>query len=176
MWLHHCPGQPLPMHDNPSCVEIFPSIQSKSLLVILEDISSCLVTCHLGEEPNPYLAAPSCQGGVESNRAHLSLLFSGWASQLPQLLIIRLMIQTLPQLFSGSAAAPQCLPFHAGPKTEHRDVKVKFQSSLRSFTSVLCSSVSHVAKEKLTEPFIKYYTLLTNYSILLFMHIPKILL
>ncbi|KAK4808831.1 hypothetical protein QYF61_001339 [Mycteria americana] len=51
--LHHCPGQPVPMLDNPFSEEIFPNIQSKPPLPQLEAISSRPITCYLGEETDP---------------------------------------------------------------------------------------------------------------------------
>ncbi|KAK4832389.1 hypothetical protein QYF61_022244 [Mycteria americana] len=47
--LNHFPGQPVPMLDNPLGEEKFPNIQSKPPLVQLEAISSCPITCYLGE-------------------------------------------------------------------------------------------------------------------------------
>lgn len=59
------------------------------------------VPCSLGAEPDPQLAAPSCQGGVESIRAPLSLLFLQVEHpQLPQPLLIRLVLQPLVLLRS----------------------------------------------------------------------------
>ena len=45
------PGQPVLILDNPLGEEIFPNIQAKPRLVQLEAISSCPITCYLGEEP-----------------------------------------------------------------------------------------------------------------------------
>ncbi|KAK4818814.1 hypothetical protein QYF61_019743 [Mycteria americana] len=59
--LNHFPGQPLPMLDNPFSEEKFPNIQSKPPLAQLEAISSCPITCYLGEEINPHLSTTSFQ-------------------------------------------------------------------------------------------------------------------
>ncbi|KAK4818705.1 hypothetical protein QYF61_017926, partial [Mycteria americana] len=53
--LHHIPGQPVPMLDNPSSEEIFPNIQPKPPLVQLEAISSHPITCYLGKETDTHL-------------------------------------------------------------------------------------------------------------------------
>ncbi|KAK4832004.1 hypothetical protein QYF61_020442 [Mycteria americana] len=81
--LNHFPGQPVPMLDNPFGEEIFPNIQSKPLLAQLEAISSCPITCYLGEETDPHLTTTS---------------FQAKQPQLPQPLLIRLVLQTLHQL------------------------------------------------------------------------------
>ncbi|KAK4820403.1 hypothetical protein QYF61_026239, partial [Mycteria americana] len=81
--LNHFPGQPVPMLDNPFSEEKFPNIQSKPPLAQLEAISSCPTTCYLGEETDPHLSTTS---------------FQAKQSQLPQPLLIRLLLQTLHQL------------------------------------------------------------------------------
>ncbi|KAK4821205.1 hypothetical protein QYF61_015773 [Mycteria americana] len=81
--LNHLPGQPVPMLDNPFSEEKFPNIQSKPPLVQLEAISSCPITCYLGEETDPHLSTTS---------------FQAKQPQLPQPLLIRLLLQTLHQL------------------------------------------------------------------------------
>ncbi|KAK4832711.1 hypothetical protein QYF61_025172 [Mycteria americana] len=81
--LNHFPGQPVPMLDNPLGEEKFPNIQSKPPLAQLEAISSCPITCYLGEETDPHLSTTS---------------FQAKQSQLPQPLLIRLLLQTLHQL------------------------------------------------------------------------------
>ncbi|KAK4830366.1 hypothetical protein QYF61_010143 [Mycteria americana] len=81
--LNHFPGQPLPMLDNPFSEEKFPNIQSKPPLAQLEAISSCPITCYLGEETNPHLSTTS---------------FQAKQALLPQPLLIRLLLQTLHQL------------------------------------------------------------------------------
>ncbi|KAK4819282.1 hypothetical protein QYF61_000622 [Mycteria americana] len=59
--LNHFPGQPVPMLDNPFSEVKFPNIQSKPPLAQLEAISSCPVTCYLGEETDPHLSTTSFQ-------------------------------------------------------------------------------------------------------------------
>ncbi|KAK4817646.1 hypothetical protein QYF61_023236 [Mycteria americana] len=81
--LNHFPGQPLPMLDNPFSELKFPNIQSKPPLAQLEAISSCPITCYLGEETDPHLSTTS---------------FQAKQPQLPQPLLIRLVLQTLHQL------------------------------------------------------------------------------
>ncbi|KAK4822676.1 hypothetical protein QYF61_019043 [Mycteria americana] len=81
--LNHFPGQPVPMLDNPFSEEKFPNIQSKPPLAQLEAISSRPITCYLGEETDPHLSTTS---------------FQAKPPQLPQPLLIRLLLQTLHQL------------------------------------------------------------------------------
>ncbi|KAK4828781.1 hypothetical protein QYF61_000806 [Mycteria americana] len=81
--LNHFPGQPVPMLDNPFSEVKFPNIQSKPPLAQLEAISSCPITCYLGEETDPHLSTTS---------------FQAKQSQFPQPLLIRLVLQTLHQL------------------------------------------------------------------------------
>ncbi|KAK4810547.1 hypothetical protein QYF61_004510 [Mycteria americana] len=59
--LNHFPGQPVPMLDNPFSEVKFPNIQSKPPLAQLEAISSCPITCYLGEETDPHLSTTSFQ-------------------------------------------------------------------------------------------------------------------
>ncbi|KAK4816382.1 hypothetical protein QYF61_016286 [Mycteria americana] len=49
------------MLDNPLGEEKFPNIQSKPPLAQLEAISSCPITCYLGEETDPHLSTTSFQ-------------------------------------------------------------------------------------------------------------------
>ncbi|KAK4818707.1 hypothetical protein QYF61_018686 [Mycteria americana] len=56
--LHHFPGQPVPMLDNPFSEVKFPNIQSKPPLAQLEAISSHPITCYLGEETDPTSLQP----------------------------------------------------------------------------------------------------------------------
>ncbi|KAK4826112.1 hypothetical protein QYF61_005250 [Mycteria americana] len=81
--LNHFPGQPLPMLDNPFSEVKFPHIQSKPPLAQLEAISSCPITCYLGEETDPHLTTTS---------------FQAEQPQFPQPLLIRFVLQTLHQL------------------------------------------------------------------------------
>ncbi|KAK4815591.1 hypothetical protein QYF61_004806 [Mycteria americana] len=81
--LNHFPGQPGPMLDNPFSEIKFPNIQSKPPLAQLEAISPHPITCYLGEETDPHLSTTS---------------FQAKQPQLPQPLLIRLVLQTLHQL------------------------------------------------------------------------------
>ncbi|KAK4818734.1 hypothetical protein QYF61_018721 [Mycteria americana] len=81
--LNHFPGQPVPVLDNPFSEVKFPNIQSEPPLVQLEAISSCPITCYLGEETDPHLSTTS---------------FQAKQPQFPQLLLIGLLLQTLHQL------------------------------------------------------------------------------
>ncbi|KAK4827957.1 hypothetical protein QYF61_022659 [Mycteria americana] len=95
--LNHFPGQPVPMLDNPFSEVKFPHIQSKPPLVQLEAISSCPITCYVGEETDPHLCREVVV--VESNKVSPQPPFlQAKQSQLPQLLLIRLLLQTLHQL------------------------------------------------------------------------------
>ncbi|KAK4831732.1 LOW QUALITY PROTEIN: hypothetical protein QYF61_018862 [Mycteria americana] len=97
--LNHFPGQPVPMLDNPFSEEKFPNIESKPPLAQLEAISSCPITCYLGEETDPHLSTTSFQGVVESNKVSPQPPFlQAKQPQFPQPLLIRLVLQTLHQL------------------------------------------------------------------------------
>ncbi|KAK4812342.1 hypothetical protein QYF61_017119 [Mycteria americana] len=97
--LNHFPGQPVPMLDNPLGEGKFPNIQSKPPLAQLEAISSRPVTCYLGEETDPHLSTTSFQVVEESDEVSPQLPFlQAKQSQVPQPLLIRLLLQTLPQL------------------------------------------------------------------------------
>ncbi|KAK4807052.1 hypothetical protein QYF61_018393 [Mycteria americana] len=94
--LNHFPGQSVPMLDNPLGEEKFPNIQSKPPLAQLEAISSCPITCYLGEETDPHLTTTSFQVVVESDEVSPQPPFlQAKQSQLPQPLLIRLLLQTL---------------------------------------------------------------------------------
>ncbi|KAK4807064.1 hypothetical protein QYF61_018405 [Mycteria americana] len=80
--LNHCPGQP-----------------SKPPLAQLEAISSCPITCYLGEDTDPHLSTTSFQVVEESDKVSPQPPFlQARQSQLPQPLLIRLLLQTLHQL------------------------------------------------------------------------------
>ncbi|KAK4828029.1 LOW QUALITY PROTEIN: hypothetical protein QYF61_022806 [Mycteria americana] len=94
--LNHFPGQPVPMLDNPFSEVKFPNIQSKPPLPQLEAISSHPITCYLGEETDPHLSTPSFQVAGESNKVSPQPPFlQAKQSQLPQLLLIRLILHQL---------------------------------------------------------------------------------
>jgi len=86
------------MSDHSFSKDIFPNIQSKSPLMQLEAISSRPITSYLGEETNTHLTTASSQGVVESNKVPPQPpLLQTEQPQLPQLLLSRLVLQTLPQ-------------------------------------------------------------------------------
>ncbi|KAK4825176.1 LOW QUALITY PROTEIN: hypothetical protein QYF61_024656, partial [Mycteria americana] len=94
--LNHFPGQPVPMLDNPFSEVKFPNIQSKPPLVQPEAISSCPITCYLGEETNPHLSTTSFQVLVESNEVSLQPpLLQAKQPQFPQPILIRLTLHQL---------------------------------------------------------------------------------
>lgn len=80
------------------------------------DLDPCSVTCYMGEEPDPCLATTSFQGVLGNDKVTLDPPFlQAKYPHLPQLLLIRLVSQTLHQLlFSGYIPAPQCLSFSEG--------------------------------------------------------------
>ncbi|KAK4832522.1 hypothetical protein QYF61_023854 [Mycteria americana] len=101
--LNHFPGQPVPMLDNPFREEKFPNIQSKPPLAQLQAISSRPITCYLGEETDPHLATTSFQVVVESNKVSPQPpLLQAKQPQFPQVILIRLLLQTLHQLHCPS--------------------------------------------------------------------------
>ncbi|KAK4832379.1 hypothetical protein QYF61_022234, partial [Mycteria americana] len=105
-----CDKLSVPMLDNPLGEEKFPNIQSKPPLAQLEAISSCPLTCYLGEETDPHLSTTSFQVVVESDEVSPQPPFlQAKQSQLPQPLLIRLLLQTLHQLRCPSLYALQYL-------------------------------------------------------------------
>ncbi|KAK4817079.1 hypothetical protein QYF61_027910, partial [Mycteria americana] len=92
--LNHFPGQPGPMLDNPFREVKFPNIQSKPPLVQLEAISSCPITCYLGEETDPTSLQPPFSNKVSPQPPFLQ----AEQPQFPQPLPISLVLQTLHQL------------------------------------------------------------------------------
>ncbi|KAK4815713.1 hypothetical protein QYF61_006751 [Mycteria americana] len=93
------PQKPVPMLDNPFSEVKFPNIQSKPPLVQPKAISSRPVTGYLGEEAHTHLSTTSFQVVVESNKVSLPPPFlQAKQPQFPQLLLIRLLLQTLHQL------------------------------------------------------------------------------
>ncbi|KAK4824387.1 LOW QUALITY PROTEIN: hypothetical protein QYF61_014047 [Mycteria americana] len=97
--LNHFPGQPVPMLDNTFSEVKFPNIQSKPPLAQLEAISSCPITCYLGEEADPHLSTTSFQVVVESNKVSPQPPFlQAKQPQFPQPLLTGLLLQTLHQL------------------------------------------------------------------------------
>ncbi|KAK4827587.1 hypothetical protein QYF61_019489 [Mycteria americana] len=89
--LNHFPGQPVPMLDNPFSEVKFPNTQSKPPLAQLEAISSCPITCYLGEETDPHLSTTSYQVVVESKKVSPQPPFlQAKQPQFPQPLLMRL--------------------------------------------------------------------------------------
>ncbi|KAK4825244.1 hypothetical protein QYF61_025643 [Mycteria americana] len=108
--LNHFPGQPVPMLDNPFSEVKFPNIQSKPPLVQLEAISSRPMACYLGEETDIPLATTSFQVVAESDKVSPQPpLLQAKQPQLPQPLLIRLLLQTLHQLHCPSLDTVQHL-------------------------------------------------------------------
>ncbi|KAK4829728.1 hypothetical protein QYF61_006189 [Mycteria americana] len=86
------------------------TLSSKPPLAQLEAISSCPITCYLGEETDPHLSTTSFQVVVESDEVSPQPPFlQAKQSQLPQPLLIRLLLQTLHQLRCPSLYALQHL-------------------------------------------------------------------
>jgi len=67
-WLHHLPGQPIPVSDHPFTEVVFPNIQPEPSLVQLEAIPSSPITSHMREEADPQLTTTSLQVVIESNK------------------------------------------------------------------------------------------------------------
>ena len=65
-WLHHLPGQPVPVHDHTFREDIFPNTQCESPLVQLEATPSSPAVTYVGEEAIPNSPTTSFQGVVES--------------------------------------------------------------------------------------------------------------
>ncbi|KAK4822584.1 LOW QUALITY PROTEIN: hypothetical protein QYF61_017170 [Mycteria americana] len=112
-----------------SVKNFFPNIQSKPPLPQLEAISSCASACYLGEQTDPHLATASFQIVVESNKVSPQPPFLQAKPPLfPQLLLIRLVLQTLHQLRCPSLDTLQHLNvslvvrgpvFEAAPQTQY---------------------------------------------------------
>jgi len=94
--LPHCPGQPDPRPDRSFRKEIFPNIQSEPPLRQLEAISPSPIAGYWVEETNPCLTTTSFQIVVESDMVPPQPpLLQFEQPQLPQLLLVRLVLQTL---------------------------------------------------------------------------------
>ena len=78
------------MPDNPFSEEILPNIQLKFPLAQLEAISSCSITCYLGEETNTHLTTTTFQVAVECDKdSPQPPLLQAQQPRFPQLLLIR---------------------------------------------------------------------------------------
>ena len=64
------------MPEHPFAEEIVLNIQPKPPLVQLEAVSSCPVTCYLGEDTDPQLTTTSFQVAVESDKVPPGASFS----------------------------------------------------------------------------------------------------
>ena len=96
--LNHFPGQPIPTLYNSFSEEIFPNIKSKPPLMQLEAISSRPIAGSLGEETNTCLTATFFHVVAESEKVSPQPpLLQTNQSQFLQLLLIRLVLQTLHQ-------------------------------------------------------------------------------
>ena len=67
-WLHHLPGQPIPVPDHSFRKAVFPNVQPESPLAQLEAIPSSPIASYMREEADPYLITASLQAVVESNK------------------------------------------------------------------------------------------------------------
>ncbi|KAK4828847.1 LOW QUALITY PROTEIN: hypothetical protein QYF61_000904 [Mycteria americana] len=104
--------RPVPMLDHPFNEEIFPKIQSEPPLVQLEAVSSCPITCYLGEDTDTHLATTSFQVVGDSNKVFPEPLFlQAKQPQFPQLLLTGL---TLHQLHCPSLDTLQHLNVFLG--------------------------------------------------------------
>lgn len=87
------------MPDHSFSEAAFPHIQSKPPLVQPEAISSCPAACYQRKESNPHFTTTSFQVLVESKKVPSELPFLHTKQpQLPQLLLIGLVLQTFHQL------------------------------------------------------------------------------
>ncbi|TRZ20611.1 hypothetical protein HGM15179_006508 [Zosterops borbonicus] len=87
------------MPDHPFCEEILPDAQHEPPLEKPEDMSSHPVACCLGEEAKPHLATATFQGVLESGKTFLEPSFhQAKQTQLPQLLLVGITLETLHQL------------------------------------------------------------------------------
>uniref|UniRef100_A0A8B9CFN3 Uncharacterized protein n=1 Tax=Anser brachyrhynchus TaxID=132585 RepID=A0A8B9CFN3_9AVES len=85
--LNHLPGQPIPMPNNPFSKGVFPNIQPKPPLA------------HVGEQTNPHLSTASFKVPIESDEVSREPpLLQAEQPQLPQPLLVRLVLQTPHQL------------------------------------------------------------------------------
>ena len=88
------PVQPIPAPDH-SLGEVFSNIQPEFPLVQFEGIPSSPITSYVGEVADTYLTTASPQVAVQSNKVTLEPpLLQTKHSQLPQPILIRLVLQT----------------------------------------------------------------------------------
>ena len=97
--VNHFPGQPIPAPDHSFREEMFPNIQPECPLVRLETIPSSPIASYMGEEANSHLATTSLQGVLEGYKVSPEPpRLQTKQFQLPQLLLIRAVLQTPHQL------------------------------------------------------------------------------
>jgi len=106
------------MLDNAFGEEIFPKDQSKSLLVRLQVISSCLIASYLREETNTHLATTTFRVVVEGNKVSLQPPFVSVPSATPHK-TFSLDPSPASLVFIRCTSAPQFFSWSEGPKTEH---------------------------------------------------------
>lgn len=99
LWLHHLPGQPVPMPYNPFHEEIPPDVQHESLLRQSEAVSSCPIIRRMGAESDPHLDPLSFQIVRESDKVSPETPFlQAKNPQISQLLPIALHQTCCPSL------------------------------------------------------------------------------
>jgi len=99
-WLHHLPGQLIPVPDHLYGEESFPNVQLESPLAQLDAIPSSPISSYTGKEANPHLTTTSFQVVKVSPEPPL---LQTKQSQFPQLLLVRpvqLMFQTRIHTYS----------------------------------------------------------------------------
>ena len=75
-WLHHLPGQPIPVMDHSFGEEILPNIQPEPFLVQLEAVPSCPAAVTWEKRPTPTSPQPPFRQLYKVIRFPLSLLLS----------------------------------------------------------------------------------------------------
>ncbi|GAB0205879.1 hypothetical protein GRJ2_003053500 [Grus japonensis] len=126
------------MLDGSFSEEIFPNIQSKPPLEQLEAIFCCPIACYLGEKTNTHLTTTSFQVVVESDKVSPQPPFlQAKQPQFPQLLLIRLVLQTLHQLCCPSLDTLQHLNVFLvarGPKLNTGLTSAKYRGTSTSLS------------------------------------------
>jgi len=74
-WLHHRPGQPIPVPDDSFREFVFPNIQPESPMVQLAAIPSSPITSYTGEEANSSLTITYFQVVLESDKVSPELIY-----------------------------------------------------------------------------------------------------
>ena len=103
--------QPLPVPDHSFGEEVLLNIQPESPMLQLEAIPSSPIASYVGEEADPHLSTISLQIVIESDKVSPEppLLLQTKQSLFPQLLLIRLVLQTPCQVFCPSLDTLQAL-------------------------------------------------------------------